>query len=101
MVYFSRENINKRYLGDDSLADDNAGAIALRDSHFKVAHRHKISLIDHETAANDRPSNEWLSRLDGTLFTSANGYDGPGVSTGNNIYSIATYGTWQDDWNNN
>jgi Domain of unknown function (DUF4091) len=32
--------------------------------------------------------------LNGSLFTAAKGYAGPGVSTANDIYSIGTYGTW-------
>ena len=32
--------------------------------------------------------------LDGSLFTAAHGYDGPGVNIGNNVYSIGTYGAW-------
>ncbi len=98
MVYFSRENINTRYFGDANLDPDNAAGIAVRNRHFQLAHRHKISLIDSEAAGNDQPGNEWLSRLDGTLFTSTNGYAGPGEATGNNIYSIGTYGSWTDYW---
>src|SRR5207237_8627428 len=38
-----------------------------------------------------------LARLDGSLFTGANGYDGPGVNVTNNVYSVGTYGSWS--WN--
>jgi hypothetical protein len=97
MLFFSRENVNERYLGErwiwEGLSQwDNA--VAIRDHHFQLAHRHKISLIDADETTTDHPSNEWLPRLNGSLFTSVNGYDGPGVGVGNGVYSIGTYGTW-------
>jgi hypothetical protein len=36
----------------------------------------------------------WEDRLDGNLFTHANGYDGIGVGVGNNVYSVGTYQSW-------
>ena len=36
----------------------------------------------------------WTSRLNGTLFTPARGYEGVGVGVGNNVYSIGTYSSW-------
>lgn len=106
MLYVGYEDINDRYLGieepEEGSADDNASHL-IRDRHFQLAHRHRISLIDggeRSIASNnegdllDRPHPEWLPRLDGSLFTAANGYDGPGVGVGNNIYSIGTYGSW-------
>ncbi|MCP4220323.1 MAG: DUF4091 domain-containing protein, partial [bacterium] len=69
----------------------------IRDRHFLMAHRHKISLIgDYEDSGSDMPHNDWLSRISGSLFTATNGYDGPGVGCPNDIYSIGTYGSW--DW---
>lgn len=94
MVFISRENINQRYLGN---TEEGTTSKKIRDEHFKMAHRHKISLIDFENPNNDKPSDEWVPRLTGSLFTSANGYRGPGVNTGNNVYSIGTYGNWWDD----
>jgi hypothetical protein len=32
------------------------------------------------------------------LFTAENGYKGPGVGAGNNVFSIGTYGVWQGWW---
>ncbi len=32
--------------------------------------------------------------MNGSLFTAAKGYDGPGVGVGNGVYSIGTYGGW-------
>jgi len=101
MVYYSDTDINKRYLGSsyiDPTSANGAKAQLLRDRHFLLAHRHRMSLIadtaDDCSAPGDQPCPEWGPRLSGALFTAANGYDGPGVGTGNNVYSIGTYGTW-------
>ena len=64
-----------------------------------LAHRHKISLIDDNAGqgfAQDQPDPLWLPALSGALFTLANGYAGPGAGTGNNVFSIGTYGSWQN-----
>jgi hypothetical protein len=106
MVYFSSPNINRRYLASsdaNGYIDPNSAAAPqarlLRDRHFLLAHRHRISLIGDGIGGDcnlvvDQPCPEWQPRLSGSLFTAANGYDGPGVNTGNNIYSIGTYGSW-------
>jgi hypothetical protein len=101
MLYFSSSNISRRYVGDAFPSPASASGIQarqVRDRHFMMAHRHKISLIGDEqndcAATVDTPCAEWLPRLTGSLFTSANGYDGPGVNVGNNVYSIGTYGNW-------
>jgi hypothetical protein len=90
MLYFSDGNLNARYGASGVMARQ------IRDRHFLLAHRHKISLIGETDCGNvgDQPCPEWAPRLDGSLFTSANGYDGPGVGVGNNVYSIGTYGSW-------
>lgn len=106
MLFVGYEDLNARYLGieypEEGGAADNTARL-IRDRHFQLAHRHRISLIDGnersmdwDTEGNqlDRPHPQWLPRLDGSLFTAANGYEGPGVGIGNNIYSIGTYGSW-------
>ena len=96
MLYYSIENINYRYLGQE---DPNPGtdcytqSLNLADRHFQLAHRHKISLIDNVIEI-EKMSEAWTDRLNGDLFTQANDYDGVGVGIGNNIFSIGTYGTW-------
>lgn len=99
MVFMSRENVNKRFFGNPWLNEGTADALSakkIRDTFFQIAHRHKISLIDADTTTNDAPSSEWLPRLNGSLFQNQSGYRGPGEGTGNGVYSIGTYGTW--DW---
>lgn len=93
MVFMGHGNINERYLGV-KWPNDNTASIKIRDQFFKLAHRHKISLIDDDQTSGDQPSAEWKARLTGSLFTAANGYKGPGESKGNGVYSIGTYGSW-------
>ena len=98
MLFMSYGNTNRRYFGSTSLSgQDLIDANAVRDRHFMVAHRHKISLIGGNESATAMPAH-WIPRVDGSLFTAANGYDGPGVGVGNGIYSIGTYGGWQWSW---
>jgi hypothetical protein len=102
MVYISSPDINRRYFGTtfiDPASPDGPSAQLIRDRHFLLAHRHRISLIDHGNQSDCNstavlPCAEWIPRLNGTLFTSANGYDGPGVGVGNNLYVAGTYGSW-------
>jgi hypothetical protein len=101
MLYYSASNIHRRYLGEkyvDPRSDMNRRASLIRDRHYLVAHRHRMSLIgepSEEATDQDEPSPEAIPRLNGKLFTAAHGYDGPGVGVGNNVYSIGTYGHWQ------
>lgn len=105
MVFLGYANLGEAYLGE---AHPNAGTpnerklTEIRNRHFLMAHRHKLSLIDSDEggsrAPSDRPRDEWLARLQGSLFTSHNGYDGPGIGTSNGVYSIGTYGNWS--WKN-
>lgn len=105
MLYLGYRDVNERYLGEAYPAGTEANVTVIkniRDKHFLLAHRHKISLIDadpNESVWNqDAPRPDWTARLSGQLFTAANGYDGPGVGTGNGVYIIGPYGSWS--WKN-
>ena len=105
MVYLGYPDIGLRYIGTQYPLAGTAGELKLqliRNRHFQLAHRHKISLVDNDVSASvgaqDLPHQEWLPRLSGSLFTAANGYDGPSVGVGNGIYSIGQYGSW--NWQN-
>lgn len=97
MVFYSAENINDRYLGQEYPDPGTAvytTSLKIIDRHFQMAHRHKISLIDGNLDTPADVTKAWVDRLSGALFTPAAGYDGPGVGVGNNILSIGTYGSW-------
>lgn len=96
MVVLGQADVAERYTGKrwpDPGSPEAATARLVRDRHFQMAHRHRLSLIDGD-AGQDQPSAEWLPRLNGSLFTRAKGYSGPGEGVGNGVYSIGTYGSW-------
>ena len=99
MLYLGYPDINMRYLGygyAQSNGDEQL-ITAIRNRHFQMAHRHKISLIDANDdygASSDRPSPGWIPRLSGALFQAEQGYEGPGAGVGNGVFSIGTYGSW-------
>lgn len=101
MLFLGYEDINRRYTGvgypNPGSAKDVTSKL-VRNRHFLMAHRHRISLIDGDDGAGDwtkdQPRPEWLPRLEGTLFSAANRYAGPGLNVGNRVYSIGTYGAW-------
>lgn len=76
-------------------SDDGHKIAGITDKYFELFHRHKLSVIgENECPAADHPCDSALPRLNGSLFTAQNGYDGPGINTPEGIYSIGTYGTW-------
>ncbi|MBN1398781.1 MAG: DUF4091 domain-containing protein [Bacteroidetes bacterium] len=107
MLAFSGGEINERFFGQGWIqGDDEDDAKLIQDRHFMITHRHKISLIGDDSWINsdytsdDHPADDLSERLKGDFFTSANGYDGPGVNVGNNVYSVHTYGipdSWKSD----
>ncbi len=74
------------------------GGLTIRqvtDKYFELFHRHKIAIVgENECPPVDHPCDSSVPRINGSLYTSANGYDGPGVNTPTGLYSIGTYGTW-------
>ena len=98
MLFLSKENINRRYLGvlypgDSKDPDLVRTSQTIVDRHFQLAHRHKISLIDGYLPV-EQMAVEWGERLSGELFTPSRGYSGLGEGVGNNVYSIGTYSSW-------
>ncbi len=96
MLFYSLENISDRYLGETEFEPGSVEyhqAQQLANQHFKLAHRHKLSLIDSYLPVAEM-DDLWGPRLDGGTFTPENGYAGIGVGIGNNVYSIGTYGEW-------
>jgi hypothetical protein len=103
MLAWSGENINERYFGQTYIPSgaDSARAKAVQDRHALMAHRHRISMIgdssniQDDDGVFDHPNSYFAARLKGEFFTAAQGYDGPGVGVGNDVYSVGTYGSWQ------
>lgn len=104
MMNIGYEYICERYTGNKyplggSVEDIISKVVRLR--HMQLAHRHKISFIDYNydgfSTEADQPLDYWISALDGTLFSEAKGYNGPGEGVGNSVFSIGTFGTWTWD----
>jgi hypothetical protein len=101
MMVIGYSNINERYMDvawPNHNTPEDSLSILIRQRHMQLSHRHKISVIDANEDGSGgnryRPHDYWLPALDGSLFTSEYGYDGPGYGTGNNVFSIALYGRW-------
>jgi len=101
LVNLSDSNLGSRFLGHKYAQSSSEEAVLtnVRNKIFQLTHRHKIPIISATGASRHAPPNDfWIPVLDGSLFTSVNNYDGPGVSTGQKIFSIGTYGAWQSTW---
>ncbi len=96
MLFTSYGDISPRYVGvaypNPGTPEDTLVQTALKNQRL-VAHRHRISLIgDDANQAGTQPGSDYVGVLDGSTFTASNGYAGPGVGTGQDVYSIGTYG---------
>tara|TARA_B100000609_G_C17220691_1_gene439818 strand:- start:3335 stop:6223 length:2889 start_codon:yes stop_codon:yes gene_type:complete len=67
-------------------------AALLAKRYYQMLHRHKVSPI--ESTDDVSQASALLPALNGSYFTTAEGYEGPGEATGVGIVSIATYGSW-------
>jgi hypothetical protein len=93
MVWFSggegnRDSVAARYFDEPEKASLRETA-ALRRRHFALARRHRVTLIVGE---EDAPTPELAALLDGSMFSTEAGYDGPGVSVPDGVYAIHAYG---------
>jgi hypothetical protein len=85
MLFTSYGDISPRY--------GSAAQTALTNQRL-MAHRHRISLIgDDESQTGTQPGSDYLGVLDGSFFSATNGYAGAGAGTGQDVYSIGTYGS--------
>ena len=77
------------------LSADGQRILKISDRYFELFHRHKIALLgDNDCAATDSPCPSSVPRYTGSLFSAANGYDGPGVNTPVGIYAVGLFANW-------
>ncbi|MCA9664576.1 MAG: DUF4091 domain-containing protein [Myxococcales bacterium] len=93
MLYFGggdddRDYMMARYFKDPWKASAKQ-ADALRARHYKLARRHRVTLILGKRKTPDRSLGQ---RISGRAFTRAAGYEGPGARIGQDVYSIHTFG---------
>ncbi len=86
MVWFSGYNIQPRH---NTGACCSAATQEMILDYHRMAHRHRMELIDNGTFSDLIP---FQGTLTGEAFTAAHDYAGPGEGVGNKIYSIDTYG---------
>lgn len=97
-------DVAQRYTGSSSpVIPSAADTLARQVLKYQrmMAHRHKLTMPDDEEfdisfnyGTNPGPAAQLA--LSGSLFTSTYGYAGPGYGTGMDLYSIGTYGHWQN-----
>jgi hypothetical protein len=76
---------------DPSELSRRIGDAAAEEHLWKLLHRHRLSALHDATSAADVTAQ--LGALDGSLYTAAHGYEGPGEAVGDGILSIGTYGS--------
>ncbi|MFC1544636.1 hypothetical protein ACFL4X_00575 [Gemmatimonadota bacterium] len=62
-----------------------------------MSHRHRVDLVGgceaHKSAFSEKVMNEYLPYLDGSAFSAANGYRGPGEGCGEKLFVVGMYGS--------
>ncbi len=81
MLYYDPSELTRRI--GDAAAEEHL---------WKLLHRHRLSAMHDAMSAGDVTAQ--LAALDGSLFTAAHGYEGPGESLGDGILSLGTYGAF-------
>ena len=112
------QDIQGRWFGQYTNWQQPGGAVIRQvvDRYVQYLKRNRITAISGEPECAGLPTAAALAhcgsvdisvekRFTGDLFTTANGYDGPGVGQGLSLYSYGTYGAWggasdeQSMWN--
>jgi hypothetical protein len=117
MMFMGYKDVSMRYFGmpNTDSANDPSGTLGpvfdtIRQRHWQIAHRHKLTVFDDNEGytawTNNQPRPVWIPALNGSLYTAASGYAGPGVGVPHDAFVVGPYGTWslsvnneQDMWN--
>lgn len=97
MIPIGAGNVNMRFFGEAYPNDPTkvAASKEIIDTYYQMAHRHGISLIDDDMDnVNDHPGEEWMSRLNGSLYSAQHKYKGPREGFGNDLFVVGLYGSW-------
>jgi len=89
-----------KHQGKANFFNPTATADTIINRYFKVAHRHRIDLIGADNTVPGNMRSGQRDRLDGDLFTSAQGYRGPGEMRGVHTHAIGPQGgaEWYTSW---
>lgn len=101
MVALGSYDLSERFVGKRFLEtrdSDFPKMVAIRDRFFQAAKRHRITLVGGEfdgESQDVRPpiASAFRKILDGSLYTAANGYAGPGAGRPNDLFVVGLYGS--------
>ncbi len=99
LTFLDANEISSRFKGPGYInwqTPDGQQVKHIVDVYWQLFHRHRLDLFGGETEAPGVVGIHPLfqGRYNGSLYTPANGYDGPGAGVGNTIYAIGPYGSW-------
>jgi hypothetical protein len=80
MLFYARWALDKR-IGDGARAERHL---------WQLLHRHRVAPLHGAMTVDD--VRRHAAALDGTLYTPEQGYEGPGIGTGDGVLSLGTYG---------
>jgi hypothetical protein len=93
MFALSPSDLAKRY----GILTGSPAYYELEAKYHQMAHRHRFNLV--RTVSNLTDMTNYHKRyLTGELYTSGNGYEGPGENIGNNTFSIGLYGSFPTEY---
>jgi hypothetical protein len=97
MLAMGNYDISQRYTGNrwaDPGTPEYTAVLPVLQKHWMMMKRHRVSPAEDVTRGVLPMPPTTVDRMKGTLYTRANGYDGPGVGRGDNVYPIGLYGNW-------
>lgn len=105
MAFVGNTDIHKRWLGHSFLASsaEDLQMQPVREEYFKMLKRHGLLFFDDaEGSVSGYPAQRapvyWDRIFSGATFSTANGYDGRGVSLPQNFYIYGAYGVVWAIW---
>jgi hypothetical protein len=99
MAYMSNYNIAYRHHGEHFPSHETEPYLTTRKRYMQMLHRHGVTPIGDDNVTSESPYSDHVMALNGTLYANATGYgNARGVGTGDKVYSIGTYASWQGSW---
>lgn len=102
MIQLGSYDISERYTGArwaDPGSPEYEKVLPVLQRHWQMLRRHKLTPVSDPVLGGRLPLPQaTIDRLTGELYTPENGYDGPGVGTGDDVYGIGFYKNlaWKD-----
>ena len=100
-AYIQDSYVSWKHRGKARFFADDATTDAIVNKYFQLGHRHRIDLIGADSSGAPRSMRTGQrDRLDGDLFSAAQGYEGPGLNLGVHTHAIGPQGggQWTGLW---